>query len=484
MSPTESEVMTQPSANHLCCHRRSFLVASGLGFCGLDLRSLIAAPLTGPASGRKAARSTILIFLQGGASHIDTWDMKPEAPAEYRGEFQPIETSAPGVRLCEHLPFTARQAHHIAIVNSVGDNGKSAVDHHGGHYHHLTGHAPDATFRSQALNRTPEHGDWPYIGSVVAAKRSPHPYLPSNIWMPQKAVESGYVRPGQFAGRLGGKFDPVYVDGKLDQPLEFRVPSLALDADVSLGRLENRRELLRSLDESQRHLEQVAGVSQLTEQQQLAFRLLNSQQTKTAFRIQDEPLAIREQYGPTINSMSLLMARRLVEAHVPFVTVWWSDDRKTHDTLKCASAGNWDTHGNNFFCLKNRLLPDFDRAYAALLDDLHQRGLLSDTLVVVTSEMGRQPKIGDPRSGGVSGAGRDHWMPCLSVLLAGGGIRGGQTYGSSDKRAEFPAEKPVGPEHIAHTIYHAMGIDDLSAVTADGQRFHLMEEGFPLVELF
>ena len=476
--------MSQPTSSQRRFDRRSLLVASGVGFCGLDFKSIVAAPQVDSASRQRAAKSTILIFLQGGASHIDTWDMKPDAPAEYRGEFQPIETSAPGVLLCEHLPDTARQAHHIAVVNSVGDNGKSTADHHGGHYHHLTGHAPDATFFSLAGNRKPYRDDWPYIGSVVAAKRPTHPYLPSNVWLPQKAVESGYVRPGQFAGRLGGQYDPVYVNGSLDNPLDFRVPSLTLDANVTVKRLESRRELLRALDESQRHFEQVSGVNQYTEHQQTAFRLLSSQQTKTAFQIQNEPLAIREKYGPTINSMSLLMARRLVEAKVPFITVWWSDDRKAHDSLKCMSAGNWDTHGNNFFCLKNRLLPDFDRAYAALLDDLHQRGLLNDTLVVVTSEMGRRPKIGDPRSGGVGGAGRDHWLSCLSVLLAGGGIRGGQTYGSSDKRAEYPADKPVGPEHIAHTIYHAMGINDLSAVSADGQRFHLMEDGFPLTDLF
>lgn len=470
------------SSDHFSCHRRAMLTASGIGFCGLNLQSLLAAPTA--SQQRKAAKSTILIFLQGGPSHIDTWDMKPHAPAEYRGEFQPIETSAPGVTLCEHLPLTARQAHHMAIVNSVGDNDKSLADHHGGHYHHMTGHPPDVSFLSLGANRAPQRDDWPYIGSVVAAKRPRHPYLPSNVWLPQKAIESGYVRPGQIAGRLGTQFDPVNVDGKLDNPLEFRVPALTLNDDVSLGRLENRRELLRMFDDSQRQLEQIAGLGQLSLQQQQAFQLLSSPQTKTAFQIKSEPEAIRHKYGPTINSMSLLMARRLVEAQVPFITVWWSDDRPTHDKLKCKSAGNWDTHGNNFYCLRERLLPDFDRAYAALLDDLHQRGLLDDTLVVVTAEMGRKPKIGDPRSGGVEGAGRDHWMQCMSVLFAGGGIRGGRKYGASDKLAEFPADKVVGPEHIAHTIYHAMGIDNLEAVSADGRKFHLMEEGEPIVELF
>lgn len=470
--------------HHARTSRRAFLAASGIGFCSLDLRSLLAAEPASAGSVRRVAKSTIVIFLQGGASHIDTWDMKPLAPAEYRGEFQPIQTTAHGVALCEHLPHTAKQAHQIAIVRSVGDHGKSAVDHHGGHYHQLTGHPPDASFITQGINRTPQRDDWPYIGSVVCAKRPAHPYLPSNVWLPQKAVESGYVRPGQFAGRLGAPHDPVYVNGSLDQPLEFSVPALTLDDSVTSGRLQDRRQLLQSLDDFQRDVEHSASVRQYTEQQDLAFRLLSSARTKSAFDIQSEPAEVREQYGVTINGMSLLMARRLVEAEVPFVTVWWSDDIKVHNTLKCLSAGNWDTHGNNFGCLKDRLLPEFDRAYAALLADLQQRGLLDQTLVVVTSEMGRRPKIGDPRSGGVSGAGRDHWMPCMSVLFAGAGIRGGQTYGSSDQRAEYPADKPVGPEHIAHTIYHAMGIDDLEAVTPDGRRFQLLEEGRALEELF
>ena len=471
-------------ADHLQFNRRSLLVAGGLGFCGMNLRALVGAAPTQSQPPRRIARSTIVIFLQGGASHIDTWDMKPAAPLEYRGEFSPIQTSAAGVTLCEHLPNVARQAHHLAVVNSVGDNGLSAGAHHGGHYHHLTGHAPDATFTSLGIDRKPQSDDWPFIGSVVAYKRPRHPYLPSNLWLPQKAVESGYVRPGQFAARLGAQFDPVYLDGSLERPLEFRVPALALDRDVSLGRLVNRRELLMTLDGAQRQFEQSAAASRLSEQQQRAFSLLCSPQTRSAFQILNEPEAVRARYGPTINSTSLLMARRLVEAEVPFVTVWWSDDIQAHDRMKCLSAGNWDTHGNNFECLRERLLPDFDRAFSVLLEDLHQRSLLEETLVVVTSEMGRQPKIGDPRSGGVKGAGRDHWPHCMTVLFAGGGIRGGQTYGASDRRAEFPADRPVAPEHIAKTIYHAMGIDDLTAVTADGRPYNLLEEGRPIVELF
>lgn len=178
----------------------------------------------------------------------------------------------------------------------------------------------------------------------------------------------------------------------------------------------------------------------------------------------------------------MLMARRLVEAGVPFITVFWKGDKEL-DTL-CKSGGGWDTHGNNFNCLKDRLLPEFDRPFATLLADLHERGLLDETLVLVSSEMGRRPKIGDPRSGGLAGAGRDHWTSCMSILMAGGGIRGGQVYGSSDKLAEFPAANPTSPEDIAHTVFHSMGIHDLTAYEAEGRPVHLMAEGHPLLQLF
>ncbi|MFN0055281.1 MAG: DUF1501 domain-containing protein, partial [Planctomycetales bacterium] len=213
-----------------------------------------------------------------------------------------------------------------------------------------------------------------------------------------------------------------------------------------------------------------------------AFSLLMSRETKSAFDIASEPLSVRDRYGHGINATTMLMARRLVEAGVPYITVFWKGDKEL-DTL-CKSGGGWDTHGNNFNCLRDRLLPEFDRPFAALLDDLSQRGLLDETLVIVSSEMGRKPKIGDPRSGGPDGAGRDHWTACMSTLLAGGGIRGGQTYGTSDRYAEFPADNPVSAEDIAHTVFHAMGIDDLSAYDRENRPFDLMPDGRPLTELF
>jgi uncharacterized protein (DUF1501 family) len=179
--------------------------------------------------------------------------------------------------------------------------------------------------------------------------------------------------------------------------------------------------------------------------------------------------------------MSLLLARRLVEAGVPFITVFWMENEQIAD--KCKSGGGWDTHGNNFNCLKDNLLPEFDRGFSALIADLSDRGLLAETLLLVTSEMGRQPKIGDPRSGGTSGAGRDHWTHCLTDVLAGGGIRGGQTYGASDRFAEYPADNPVTPADVTKTVYHAMGIHDLDAFDKDGRRYDLLAEGEPIAAL-
>ena len=448
---------------------------------GLDLATRVAAapdPTNGP---RKRAKSAIMIWLSGGASHIDTWDMKPDAPVEYRGSFKPTATSVPGIHLCEHLPHLAKQAHHLAIVRSLGDHRRGTGDHHAGYYYNLTGHAPDRTFHQLLNARTPYSTDWPSMASVVALKRPPHPHLPSAITLPHKEGAPEYTRPGQFAARLGIEYDPVFVDGTRERPLDFAVPALSLSGDIPADRLNDRRSLLGTLDEAHRLAESAANRDYTTYQRK-AFTLLGSRQTKAAFDLHAAAEKVREAYGKGINSTSMLLARRLVEAGVPFVTVFWKGDKEL-DKL-CKSGGGWDTHGNNFNCLKDRLLPEFDRPFAALLDDLHQRGMLDSTLVLVSSEMGRKPKIGDPRSGGAGGAGRDHWTACQSVLLAGGGIRGGQSFGTTDKRAEYPDQNPVAPEHIARTVFHAMGIDDLHAVDREGRPFHLMEDGRSLTELF
>lgn len=462
--------------------RRVFLAAGGVSFAGLQASALANGERFPPTPARgKPARSTILFWLSGGASHIDLWDLKPNAPLEYRGAFQPIATSASGLRLCEHLPKLARQAHHLALINSLGHYGRGTGDHHAGYYYNLTGHAPDPSFRQLLNNRKPLVSDWPFIGSVVSSKCPPHPYLPSLISLPQKPGFPEYTRPGQFAARLGAEFDAAYVMGSLATPLEFVAPVLTLHGDVNGRRLQDRRRLLAAVDGAVRAGERASVVRTFNRQQEKAFALLASSRTKGAFDVGKEPPAVRDRYGQTVNGMSLLMARRLVEAGVPFVTVFWKEDPKLD--APCKSGGGWDTHGNNFGCLRQHLLPEFDRCFSALLEDLHQRGLLESTLVLVNSEMGRHPKVGDVRSGGIRGGGRDHWTHCMTAVLAGGGVRGGQVYGASDKVAAYPADRPVAPEDIARTVYHVMGIDRLEAIDREGRPFHLLPEGRALTEL-
>lgn len=459
--------------------RRAFLVASACGLTGVP--GLPAATGAEPAQGAKA-KSTILFVLAGGASHIDTWDMKPDAPAEVRGPFKSVETSAPGVRFCEHLPMLGKQAHRLAVINSV--DGTDPTNSHLAYYYHLTGHPLDKSFVEKGGERRQQSDDWPFMGSVVAMKRRAHAFLPNAIsigWVPDGAAD---VRAGQYAGRLGTQHDPLYVMGDVERPLSFQTPVLALGGDVTPERLLRRGELLKKLDDSRRLLDAHGSAQTWHGHQARARSLLGSSGTFNAFDLQRESPKLRERYGETVNGMALLLARRLVEAGVPFVTVYWVPNKPLHEKKKCASAGTWDTHGNNFECLKDVLLPEFDQCFSALLEDLATRGLLDSTLVLLTSEMGRRPTIGDTRSGGPSGAGRDHWTYCLTDLMAGAGIRGGRVFGKSDKHAAYPAMNRVTPADVVKTVYHAMGITDLTALDSQGRPHHLLEDGEPIKELF
>ena len=308
--------------------RRTFLLAGGVSCFGANLAStaLGAGSVASDATGsgrRKIAKSAIMIWLSGGASHIDTWDMKPDAPLEYRGEFQPVATSAPGIELCEHLPFLSKQAHHLAVVRSLGDFHRGTGDHHAGYYTNLTGHSPDPTFHRLLNARTPYPTDWPSMASVVAMKRPPHPSLPNAITLPQKEGAPEYTRPGQFAARLGIEYDPLFVDGSRTQPLDFTVPALALQGQTTREQMASRRELLATIDRAQRTAEQSIALTDYQKHQQKAFSLLTSRETKSAFDIAAEPESIRQKYGSSITATSMLMARRLVEAGVPFVTIFF-----------------------------------------------------------------------------------------------------------------------------------------------------------------
>ena len=463
--------------------RRSFLVASSTGFAGFAFGKPASPTANSEAPKIKSkAKSTILFFLCGGASHIDTWDMKPNAPSDYRGPFQPIQTSAPGVQLCEHLPLLAKQAHHLAVLNSV-DGTVNTNDHHGGYYHNLTGHAPDQSFVTLGNNRTPTPEDWPFMGSVIASRRPQSNDLPNAITVPYKPSRAPYTRPGQFAARIGVEHDPLYVHAEHSSPLKFDAPALHLQGNITPNRLNDRLALLRLIDSAKRTFEQSAVANNLHSHNARAVLLLTSASTTSAFNVDEEPANVRERYGTSVNAMSLLLARRLVEAEVPFITVFWRVDRDRF-AKKCRSGGGWDTHGNNFNCLKEDLLPEFDRGFSALIADLAERGMLEETLLLVTSEMGRKPKIGDPRSGGKTGAGRDHWTYCLTDLMAGGGIQGGQTFGKSDRYGEYPLEHRVTPAHVTKTVYHAMGIHDLTAMDELGRPYNLLDEGDVLSQLF
>ncbi len=465
--------------------RRAFLTASTMGLASLGFRGAARASTsytTPQPVLAKPAKSTVLFFLCGGASHIDIWDMKPEAPLEFRGEFKPMRTRGDDVVLCEHLPLLAKQAHRFAMVHGVTDGGRATGDHHAGYYYNLTGHAPDITFKQQGNDRRPMSDDWPYMGSVVAMKRPPHASLPSLVTLPHKPSKLPFTRPGQFAGRIGMEHDPFFLNGSFEEPLKFAAPTISMAGGMSAARMLDRRALLASMNTARRELDHELAIQNYGKQQERAFELLSSSSTANAFDIESEPLKLRERYGQDINGMSLLMARRLVEAGVPFITVFWKEDESI--AAKCKSAGGWDTHGNNFNCLREHLLPQFDRCFSAFLEDLAARGLLDETLVMVTSEMGRMPKVGDRRSGGPSGAGRDHWTACMSVLMAGAGIRGGQVVGETDARAEYPKDRPIYPEDITKTVYYAMGLSDLEAHDKLGRSYNLLEDGQPLTELF
>lgn len=410
--------------------RRELLRFGGLSALGLYSG---AAPLPAAAagSGFGRARSLLFISLFGGPSHQDIWDMKPESPAEVRGEFRPIETNVSGIRITEHLPKLARMADKYSLIRSVTheDNG-----HGSAMYANFTGwpHPLPNT------NPIPNADDYPAYGAVVSAVRPPNSVVPPFVAVGGAQIVCGNQIPGQRAGFLGPAYEPFVV---LQDPNKagFQVPELSLPQNLSTLRLERRRSLLGTVEAKARLAERGAAGAAMDAVQHKAFDLLGSNRIRAALDLAAEAPALRDRYGRTTFGQSLVLARRLVEAEVPCVTVNWS------------RGASWDTHGANFSSLKGGLLPSFDQSFSALLNDLSERGLLESTLVVCTGEFGRTPKIN------VS-AGRDHWAGVYTVLLAGGGIHGGRVHGTSDEQAAFPASDAVGPWDIAATAYHCLGI--------------------------
>lgn len=395
---------------------------------GLTLPSLLQARGDGDNA---TADHLIVIFLNGGPSHLDMWDMKPNAPVEIRGEFQPIPTSVPGVQFSEHLPRLARHMHQCTVVRSVHHSVNNA--HAAAVYAGMTGH--DRGEIGGGARPT----DHPALGSVaglvrpVAGGTLPYVSLPFIT----KEGAGGPPQPGFTGGWLGSNHDPLFVLRNPNDP-GFDMPELGLGADVSSLRLQQRRTLSASLAAPG----QSRSLQDMDNFQSRAFDLLTSNATRQAFRIEREPMAQRDRYGRNIYGQSVLLSRRLIEAGTRVVALSWAPD----------ANATWDTHGNNFTKLRSELLPQLDRAVSSLLDDLDARGMLSRTLVAVMGEFGRTPRING------SGGGRDHWNFCYSLMLAGGGIKAGHIHGASDRIGGRPSLNPVTPADIIATIYRCLGI--------------------------
>jgi uncharacterized protein (DUF1501 family) len=446
--------------------RRSLIKVGAAGFAGLNLPALLRASETGRSH---SARAKHVIFLHqfGGPSHIDTFDMKPDAPAEIRGQFAPIATNLPALTMTEHLPRMSQVANRFAQVRSVHHRMKN---HNSATYYSLTGHAPPLD--DIRLRDTQEL--YPAYGSTVA-KLSPStdPAVPTFVSYPY-VMRDGSVTPGQTASFLGKPFDPFFV-GQDPASAEFRLPELSLPASMPLERLDDRRGLLRMIDKQGELLEASATARGIDAFYDRALTMLASPKVKRAFDLSREDPKLRAAYGLNTYGQSCLLARRLVETGVRFVTVYFS-------SVIGGANGGWDTHGNNFTLLRNRLLPMTDLAVPTLIGDLESRGLLNDTLIVWMGEFGRTPRVQSTAKFGPDG--RDHWPMCYTVLLAGGGTHGGAVYGSSDRIGAYPASDGVQPDDIAATMYWALGIDPATEVQDTLGRPLPIAAGKPITAIF
>jgi len=440
--------------------RRSLLRLGCSGVLGLTLPDLLRREgLAGQAPGAdrgalKAGakiRSCILIFYYGGPSHVDTWDMKPDAPREVRGEFRSIATRVPGLRVSEHQPATARVADRLAVLRGM--------------HHPMTNH--NAAAFSALCGRDPLKGDLellgndrndaPCLGSVLSASLPELGGLPAFVALPHTMYNVVQL-PGQIAGFLGSAHDPFQVNAD-PAAADFRVGELDLPGEVPLERLGRRAGLLRTL----------GGRADRGEYTDKAFRLLRTDAVRRAFRLGEEDPRLRDRYGRNKHGQSVLLARRLVEAGVRFVTVY--------DGQRNGQLDNWDAHANVFPRLKDDLLPPADVAFAALIDDLTDRGLLDETLVIATGEFGRTPRVNNT-------SGRDHWPHCYSVVMAGGGVQGGAVFGSSDKQGAYPETDAVTPADLAATLYWRFGLDAAREVIDLTGRPYKLADGKPIRALF
>jgi hypothetical protein len=405
-----------------------------------------------------AARSCVLFLLHGGPSQLDTWDMKPAAPAEIRGEFKPIATSVPGTQVVEYLPRLAAMAQRFTIVRSMTHR---SLFHNTATSLVMTGSQP----LSDVLAFTPSANDFPHLGAQLALKRPATREVPTAVSLPDPVTDGPYTTPGQNAGFLGARYAPFGVYGDPSDE-SFAVDGLAGGAQLA-ERLEGRRGLLSTINGQQASLVADPRVGQLDGYQQRAFALLASDATRRAFELSREDARVRDRYGRHKYGQSLLLSRRLIEAGVRLVTVYWGG--KVNNPFPY-----WDTHFKNNKRLKEELLPPFDQCFSAFLEDLELRGLLASTLVVCMGEFGRTPRFGQNTGNGVDETGRDHWPQCYSLLVAGGHAGGGRVLGRSDRFAAYPADDPYTPQDLTASILHALGVDPYDQVPdAFGRRVPL-----------
>jgi hypothetical protein len=466
--------------------RRETLQVGALSLLGgfFNLPSLLALESAGALQPRRArARSVLLLYLQGGPATQDMFDMKPDAPVGIRSDFKPIVTNVPGMTVCEHLPKLARWMHRSVVVRSVY--------HKGGCHNNLPMYTG---YDVPPPDDSPRDTDPPSMGSVclyhqqeILGKKPGE--LPSYIYLPcPLGWGEARRKPGPWGGFLGQRYDPLCTEctAYLDRPMkksddmqvvrgEPHFKDLALPKDITLDRLASRRSLLRQFEDQLRRVESREALEGHAGKRKLAFDLLTSARIREAFDLSREPDRLRERYGRTLFGNSTLLARRLIERGARFVNVSWDNFRERFQFPPSNQV--WDTHERNFPILRENHLPHFDLTYSALLEDLDQRGLLDETLVVVMGEMGRTPKINKD-------AGRDHWTFCYSVLLAGAGVRGGMLCGASDAHAAYIKDRPVHIRDICATIYHCLGIDPEMPVFDHGKRpVPIAHGGQPIKEI-
>jgi len=475
-----------PPFQHPRFGRRAMLQAGGIGLLGLGSSHLseLRAATTAPGTPHRAA---IYIFLSGGLSQHESFDPKPNAPADVRGEFAPIATQTPGLEICEHLPMLAQRSHLWSVVRSLTH---SSNDHSSGHHIMLTGRS-EIPSGFNPLAPRPE--DFPCIAALAGNATTPLNNLPPAVVLPEKLVHSsGRIIPGQFAGIMGSRRDPWFIEASpfdngsygaypeygFDHQdrtnnsanREFQAPLLTLPQGLTMNRLERRFGLLDQIDRQRMALDQSESSRQFSSYRQAAVSLLVDQQVRRAFDVSLAPPEKLEKYGRNSFGWSLLMAARLVEAGVNLVQVNLGNDE------------TWDTHGNAFPHLKQKLLPPMDRSVSALLDDLHEQGLLEDTLVVMAGEFGRTPKVSHLREH-YALPGRDHWGAVQSVFFAGGGTTGGRIIGATDQIGGYPIASPQSPENFAATIYQSLGIPDTAVWKDDADRPHYIYHGLPIAGL-